>query len=104
MKQKRTAEELRRACRGAGRRAERVSIGELAELAGTRYSTAKWYTELGLIPYEQAGEGLQRYYKPEAAKRLKAILRLRAKRASVAEIAKRFGARPPVYAVPAPKA
>lgn len=80
---------------GVLRNAERFSISELAELAGTRYSTAKYYTELGLIPFEQAGEGLQRYYGQDAAKRLKVILAMRNRHTSVADIARRFGGKLP---------
>lgn len=87
------------------KRANSVSITELAELAGTRYSTAKFYTELGVIPYEQDGTRLARRFDPAVAvPRLKSILAMRGKRASVAEIAKRFGGRAPLYAVRARKA
>ena len=30
-----------------------VSIGELARLTGCRYSTLKFYTEEGMLPFEQ---------------------------------------------------
>ena len=42
---------------------EYVSIGELARLTDTRYSTLKFYTEEGMLPFEQAGENLTRRYR-----------------------------------------
>jgi DNA-binding transcriptional MerR regulator len=33
---------------------EFVSIGELVELSGSRYSTLKYYTEIGLLPFVQS--------------------------------------------------
>lgn len=44
---------------------EYVSIGELVRLTESRYSTLKFYTEEGLLPYEQAEENLTRRYKRE---------------------------------------
>ncbi|MCL1882754.1 MAG: helix-turn-helix domain-containing protein [Defluviitaleaceae bacterium] len=40
-----------------------VTIGELVRLTGVRYSTLKFYTEEGMIPFEQAEENLTRRYK-----------------------------------------
>jgi len=42
---------------------ELVTIGELVRLTGIRYSTLKFYTEQGMIPFEQAEENLARRYK-----------------------------------------
>lgn len=42
-----------------------VSIGELVRLTGIRYSTLKYYTEDGLLPFEQPEENLTRRYKRE---------------------------------------
>ncbi len=39
----------------------------LAELAGLRDSTLKFYSEQGLLPYKQAGAGLARRYDRETA-------------------------------------
>ena len=36
---------------------EYVTIGELVRLTGTRYSTLKFYTEEGFIPFEQKEQG-----------------------------------------------
>lgn len=44
---------------------EYVTIGELARLTGCRYSTLKFYTEEGMLPYEQAEENLTRRYRQE---------------------------------------
>lgn len=44
---------------------EYVSIGELVRLTNCRYSTLKFYTEEGMLPFEQAEENLTRRYKRE---------------------------------------
>ena len=44
-------------------RAEYVTIGELVRLTDVRYSTLKFYTEQGLLPFEQAEENLTRRYR-----------------------------------------
>ena len=55
-------------------------MSELAELCGVRYSTIKFYAELGLLPYEQQGKRLAKYYPAkEASQRVKEILKLREK-------------------------
>lgn len=40
-----------------------ISIGELARITGVRYSTLKFYTEEGMLPFEQEEENLTRRYK-----------------------------------------
>ncbi|EHQ90510.1 helix-turn-helix domain-containing protein [Desulfosporosinus youngiae] len=40
-----------------------VTIGELVRLTGMRYSTLKFYTEEGMLDFEQAEENLTRRYK-----------------------------------------
>ena len=49
--------------------AEKNLIGRkaLAELAGMRDSTLKFYSEQGILPYIQAGTGLARRYDSEKA-------------------------------------
>lgn len=49
--------------------ATNVKVGRkaLAELAGVRDSTLKFYSEQGLLPYHQAGPGLARRYDPDEA-------------------------------------
>lgn len=44
---------------------EYVTIGELVRLTDTRYSTLKFYTEEGMLPFEQEEEKLTRRYKRE---------------------------------------
>ncbi len=44
-------------------KAEFVTIGELVRLTGIRYSTLKYYTEEGMLQYEQEEENLTRRYK-----------------------------------------
>jgi len=39
-----------------------LTIGELAEVSGTRLTTLKYYTELGILPFNQDGERLTRKY------------------------------------------
>ena len=44
---------------------EYVTIGELARLTGCRYSTLKFYTEEGMLPFEQPEQNLTRRYRQE---------------------------------------
>ena len=50
--------------------AEDVTIGELVRLTDVRYSTLKFYTEQGMLPFQQAEENLTRRYKREESIRL----------------------------------
>jgi DNA-binding transcriptional MerR regulator len=53
---------------------EYVSISELVQLSGVRYSTIKYYTEEGLIPFEQEDTRLTRKYpRVQALERLEKI-------------------------------
>lgn len=64
-----------------------VSIGELVRLTGVRYSTLKYYTEDGLLPFEQSGENLtRRYRREESVERILSIKELRQKGKSIPEI------------------
>ena len=55
-----------------------VTIGELVRLTGARYSTLKFYTEEGMLPYEQAEQRLtRRYDRAETIARLDRIRRLK---------------------------
>ena len=66
---------------------EFLKLSELAELNGVRYSTIKFYAELGLLPFEQKGKRLAKYYPAkEASKKLKEILKLRAKGKAIPDI------------------
>lgn len=68
---------------------EYVSIGELVQLTGVRYSTLKYYTEDGLLVFEQAGENLtRRYRREESVERILLIKELRQSGKSIPEIRK----------------
>ena len=69
------------------RQAEYVTIGELVRLTDVRYSTMKFYTEEGMLPFEQAGENLtRRYRREESLARIARIRQLRKEGKSVPEI------------------
>jgi len=79
MPKKRTMDELKKM--------EFVKMSELAELNGVRYSTVKYYGELGLLPFEQKGERLAKYYPvKKAGKRLQEILKLKKKGKTIPQI------------------
>ena len=68
-----------------------LTIGELAEVSGTRQTTLKYYTELGILPFSQAGERLTRKYtEGEALERLDNIKELKKKRLTIKEIIEHF--------------
>ena len=60
------------------RQAEYVTIGELVRLTDVRYSTLKFYTEQGLLPFEQAEQNLtRRYRREESVERIELLRRQR---------------------------
>ena len=66
---------------------EYVTIGELVRLTGVRYSTLKFYTEEGMLPFEQAEEHLTRRYRREKSiKRITYIRQLREQKMTIPEI------------------
>ena len=68
-----------------------LTIGELAEVSGTRLTTLKYYTELGILPFNQAEKRLTRKYnKEEALERLEKIKELKEKRLTIKEIVRHF--------------
>jgi len=68
-----------------------LTIGELSEVSGTRLTTLKYYTELGILPFGQDGERLTRKYnKEEALERLEKIKGLKKKRLTIKEIVEHF--------------
>jgi DNA-binding transcriptional MerR regulator len=68
-----------------------LTIGELAEVSGTRLTTLKYYTEIGILPFSQDGIRLTRKYKKEKAlERLEKIKKLKEKRLTIKEIIDRF--------------
>lgn len=67
--------------------AEYVTIGELVRLTEVRYSTLKFYTEEGMLPFEQAEENLtRRYRRVESLERIAQIRRLREQKKTIPEI------------------
>lgn len=69
------------------RQAEYVTIGEPVRLTDVRYSTLKFYTEQGLLPFEQAEQNLtRRYRREESVERIELLRRLREEGKSVGEI------------------
>lgn len=67
--------------------AEYVTIGELVRLTGLRYSTLKYYTEEGMLNFEQKEENLTRRYKrTESIARLLLIKQLKANGLSILQI------------------
>lgn len=72
--------------------AEYVTIGELARLTAVRYSTLKFYTEEGMLPFEQAEENLtRRYRRVESLERIAQIRRLREQKKTIPEIKEILG-------------
>ena len=68
-----------------------LTIGELAEVSGTRLTTLKYYTELGILPFNQAEKRLTRKYKKEdVLDRLEKIKELKEKRLTIKEIIEHF--------------
>jgi len=68
-----------------------LTIGELAEVSGIRQTTIKYYTEIGILPFNQDGKRLTRKYnKEEALERLEKIKELKEKRLTIKEIVDHF--------------
>lgn len=66
-----------------------ITISELVKLTGMRYSTLKYYTEEGLLPFEQIDNGLVRRFPREGAiKRIEEIKGLKANGLTIGEIKK----------------
>lgn len=66
---------------------EYVTIGELVRLTGARYSTLKFYTEEGMLPFEQAEENLtRRYRRVESVELIAYIKKLRGQKKTIPEI------------------
>ena len=67
--------------------AEDVTIGELVRLTDVRYSTLKFYTEQGMLPFQQAEENLtSRYKREESIRRIQWIKALRQEGKSIQQI------------------
>lgn len=68
---------------------EYVSIGELAMLTNSRYSTLKFYTEESILPFEQEEENLtRRFHREKAIKRIEKIKDLKKQGYSITDIKK----------------
>lgn len=66
---------------------EYVSIGELVKLTNSRYSTLKFYTEEGMLPFEQEDIQLTRRYKRvESIKRIEEIKNFKEQGMTIREI------------------
>ena len=64
-----------------------VTIGELVRLTGARYSTLKFYTEEGLLPFEQAEENrTRRYRRAESVARIEQLRQWRTQGRSIPQI------------------
>ena len=71
---------------------EYVTIGELVRLTGTRYSTLKFYTEEGFLPFEQEEERLtRRYPREKTVERIAHIRSLREQGRTIPEIREVLG-------------
>ncbi len=71
---------------------EYVTIGELVRLTGTRYSTLKFYTEEGFLPFEQEEERLtRRYPREKTVERIAYIRSLREQGRTIPEIREVLG-------------
>ena len=71
---------------------EYVSIGELVRITGVRYSTLKYYTEEGMLPFEPAEENLTRRFPREnAVRQIERIRSFRLQGLSIPEIKERLG-------------
>lgn len=68
---------------------EYVTIGELVRITNSRYSTLKFYTEEGMLPFEQEEEKLtRRFPREKAVKRIEEIKELKRQGHRVDEIKK----------------
>lgn len=66
---------------------EYVSIGELVRLTGCRYSTLKFYTEEGMLPFVQQEENLtRRFVREQAVKQIETIRAMRNEGKSIPQI------------------
>lgn len=66
---------------------EYVTIGELVRLTDMRYSTLKFYTEEGFLPFKQEDQKLtRRYLREETVERIAYIRKLREEGKTIPEI------------------
>lgn len=70
---------------------EYVTVSELVELSGVRYSTIKFYTEEGLLPFEQIDTKMvRRYHRVSVLERLNEIQELKQEGLTIKEIKKKI--------------
>ncbi|MCH1625975.1 helix-turn-helix domain-containing protein [Fredinandcohnia quinoae] len=70
---------------------EYVSIGELVRITGSRYSTLKFYTEEGMLPFEQEDENMtRRFHREKAIVRINEIKDLKKQGLRIPEIKERL--------------
>jgi len=66
---------------------EKIKRTDLAKLAGVRWSTIEYYSNIGLLPYEQTEKRRARYYyKDQALARLQEIQKLKDQGLSIEQI------------------
>ena len=66
---------------------EFVTVGELVRLTGVRYSTLKYYTQEGILPFLQPEENLtRRYRRVETLRRIEEIRELKSRGYRIPEI------------------
>lgn len=66
---------------------EQVTIGELVRLTGARYSTLKFYTEEGFLPFVQEEANLtRRYPREKTVERIAYIKELREQKKTIPQI------------------
>lgn len=70
---------------------EYVSIGELVRLTETRYSTLKFYTEEGILPFVQEDTNLKRRFERiSSVKRIEDIKQMRKDGLSIPQIKEKY--------------
>lgn len=70
---------------------DKLLQGDIADALGIRASTIKYYTQLGLLPYESNGRGTNRYYRIDQVKPVLAdIKRLKSKGYSMTQIVAKY--------------
>lgn len=69
----------------------KLSLSQVADAVEVRPSTIKYYTELGLLPYQSNGAGLRNYYAAEAVQQtIDIINQLKADGKTIDEIVDHF--------------
>ena len=70
----------------------KLKLSELAKKTGYNLTTLRYYSNLGLLEYDQAGSGKLKYYDLEVSRqRLAEIYELKIQGKSIEEIVERLG-------------